>query len=267
VLLVVFSAVAGSPVINGAWVPVVIAVVGLGLGLFALWRGRTDRLAYEAELVRRGKIEAVAAERLGLARDLHDIVSHGLGFITTRAAVSRHLAKADTSDALQALSDIEAASRQATSELRRMLTVLRGDTRAPLGPLPGLGAITGLVTKAERNGLRVRYEHDTDLRMSGGAEVTVFRIVQEALTNIARHVGPTDVHIACDRHGDLIAVSIEDSGSTVATVPQPGTGHGLQGLRERVEALEGTFTADQTAGGGFRIVAQIPDSVSDRNAP
>jgi two-component system, NarL family, sensor histidine kinase DesK len=266
VTVVVLGMAAGSPQIENRWVPVVFAIAGLGLGLFAIVRGRADRHNYEAELIRRGSIEAIANDRLAVARDLHDIVSHGLGFITTRAAIAQRLAPSDPNEPLNALRDIEDASRQATGELRRMLATLRSNdvSTAPLAPLPALGDINELVSIAARNGLTVRYRPDPQLHVSAGVGVTIFRVVQEALTNVDRHVGPTEVDITCERHNGLVTVHIRDAGCRTDEERRPGGGHGLIGLAERVTMMGGKFDAHATIEGGFEIIATIPDPETAR---
>ena len=231
--------------------------------------GRSDRRAYEADLVGRSAAEAVAAERLALARDLHDIVSHGLGLITTRAAVARRLSHIDPDDLAVALDDIEHTSRATTTELRRMLTLLRTDTdAASLVPLPGLADIPDVVADAGRHHLTVDYTHNAGLSASAGVAATIFQIVKEGLANTLRHAGPTTVTIMIERVDDAITVAMADSGPAIGhrSEPAAGHGHGLVGLSERVTALGGTLDSGQVGSGGFQLGATIPDPPTDRRS-
>ena len=197
------------------------------------------------------------AERLRLAGDLHDIVSHGLGLITVRAAAAR--LSGDAAEAGQALADIETAGRDATAELRRMLTVLRtaGDA-GPRLPVEDLGALPGIVSGAATAGVRARLRIDPVGTVSRGVQATVCRTVREALHNVARHVGPSDVRVHVYRDGGTVVTTVHDGGPDGPWPSAPGAGHGLAVLRERVAALGGTVHAG-AAERGFRVVAVIPD--------
>jgi len=283
-------------------VPSLIAVAAVAFAFWAVRRAGAERAAYEDRLTRWAATEAVLAERLRIARDLHDIVSHGLGLITVRAAAARHLtapadpqtdemradgtqtddvpaddvpadhapadhvpadhAPADhapADDLRTALADIEKAGRQATAELRRMLTVLRaGDADAPREPPESISAVPAIVAAAGIAGLRTRLRLEDLGDVSQGAQVAVCRTVREALNNVARHAGPADVDVRIHRDGGAVSVSISDSGPDGRWPAAPGAGHGLTGLRERITALGGSFRAEP-ASGGFRVTARIPD--------
>ncbi|MDI6097276.1 histidine kinase [Actinoplanes sp. NEAU-A12] len=242
--------------------------IGGGAATAAVWavrRWRTDRAAYERRLTEWAATEAVLAERLRIARDLHDLVSHGLGLITVRAAATRHL---PTSDEMRAaLDDIERTSRDATGELRRMLTVLREPASpgprvpGPRAPVEGLEALPDIVRAAERAGLRPRLTVEPLGVVSSGVQVAICRTVREGLANTARHAGPADVALRVRRDGPVVVVSVADNGPAGAWRPTPGAGHGLAGLRERVGSLGGTLTAEPVDG-GFRLVARIPDGTA-----
>ncbi|MGI5184239.1 sensor histidine kinase [Dactylosporangium sp. CA-152071] len=240
------------------------AMVGAALAAaaWAVRRARADRAAYESRLTAWAASEAVLAERLRIAGDLHDIVSHGLGLITVRAAATRHLPKPAEVEA--ALTDIEDASRHATAELRRMLTVLREPSAAGLrAPLDGLDDLPAIVDSAAVAGLRTRLTVDPELgAVSQGVQVAVCKTVREGLSNAARYAGPTDVRVAVHRDGRFVVAAVTDAGpSDPAWRATPGAGHGLVGLRERVTSLDGTLTAEPV-GGGFRVAARIPDDAA-----
>jgi signal transduction histidine kinase len=262
-------AVAGSVLVMalctvGADGPLAIVLPPLMVGgavaaaVWAVRRAGADRASYESRLTAWAASEAVLAERLRIARDLHDIVSHGLGLITVRAAATRHLPKPAEVEA--ALNDIEEASRHATAELRRMLAVLRepsaADRRAPVDSLDDL---PGIVHGASRAGLRTRLAVEPLGPVSQGVQVAVCRTVREALSNAARHAGPTDVRVRVYRDGTDVVVTVADTGPPADGWPaSPGAGHGLAGLRERVVSLGGTLSAEPVDA-GFRVTARMPD--------
>ncbi|MBM2618341.1 two-component sensor histidine kinase [Actinoplanes sp. LDG1-06] len=236
-------------------VPLVVVGGSVAAAVWAVRRWRADRRAYEQRLTK----WAVVEERLKIARDLHDIVSHGLGLITVRAASTRHLEKPAEVDS--ALTDIEQVSRTATAELRRMLDVLRdksGD--APIQPADDLTVLPEIVRAAETSGVRPELTV-TDLgKVSPGVQLAICQTVREALSNTARHAGPTDVRVVVRRDEETLVVSVVDAGATPGWRREPGAGHGLVGLRERITALGGTLAA-RPKNGGFQLTARIPDEV------
>lgn len=241
-----------------------LAVTGIGVAVWAVRRSRADRAAHESRLTGWAAAAAVQAERMRVAHDLHDIVSHGLGLITVRAAAARHVTAAGGADALaearQALADIEAAGRDATAELRRLLAVLRSasDAAAPRMPVDSLQRLPDIVRGAEVAGLRTTLTVDPLGDVSQGVQVAVCRTVREALSNAARHAGPTDVRVQVHRDGAAVVVSVADAGPGPGWHAPPGAGHGLVGLRERVTGLGGSLLAEPVEA-GFRVVAHIPD--------
>ncbi|MEV6301932.1 histidine kinase [Actinoplanes sp. NPDC051861] len=245
--------------------PSLVAVTALTVAAWAVWRTRRNRQAYEARLTHWAATEATLAERLRIARDLHDIVSHGLGLITVRAAAVRHVTAGDPGarageELRDALLDIETASRHATAELRRMLTVLR-DTEISWLPIEGLAQLPDIARGAEVAGLRVRLEVADMGEVSQGVQLAVCKTVREALHNTARHAGPTDVRVEVHRKGELVTVTVTDTGPAAGWHSTPGAGHGLAGIRERVTGLGGTLAAGPD-GHGFRVEAHLPDEVT-----
>ena len=266
---VAFLAMVGSAFVMtmctvGAQGPLVVVLPALLVGAAVAtavltWRrARADRRDYETRLTRWAATEAVLAERLRIAGDLHDIVSHGLGLITVRAATGSHLAR--PADMAAALADIEEASRHATAELRRMLTVLREPEAADRRtPLDGLDDLPGIVAGAARAGLRPHLTVEPLGEVSQGVQVAVCRTVREALSNAARHAGPTDVRVTVRRDGEHVVVAVADTGPPGSGWRStPGAGHGIAGLRERIGSLGGVLLAEP-AGAGFRVTARIPD--------
>jgi signal transduction histidine kinase len=241
--------------------PPLIVGGALAAAVWAVRRGRADRAAYESRLTAWAASEAALAERLRIAGDLHDIVSHGLGLITVRAAATRHLPKPAEVEA--ALTDIEDAGRHATAELRRMLTVLREpSTNGQRAPVDNLDDLPGIVHAASLAGLRTELAVEPLGPVSPGVQVAVCKVVREALSNAARHAGPTDARVRVYRHGADVIVTVADTGPAAdGWRASPGAGHGLAALRERVGSLGGRLSAEPVDA-GFRVDARIPDEVA-----
>ena len=236
-------------------------VIMLSMGLLVCWiwwaAKRSGRR--QAEQLRSQQIStAVTMERLTIARDLHDLVSHGIGLITVRASVARNVDAEDPESLVAALCDIEQASRATTLELRRMLQVLRSDQDAPLSPSPGDPNWDDLLASAERAGLHVEMSNAGVTPNSEGVALAIHRILQEGLANAARHAGPTSVHVELTRRGEVLHVAVTDSGPVPGWRSPPGTGSGLIGLRERVAALGGNLHHHRSPD-GFRLEAELPD--------
>ena len=186
-------------------------VIMLSTGLLVcwIWWAAKQSGRRQAEQLRSQQIAAaVTTERLTIARDLHDLVSHGIGLITVRAAVARNVDTEDPERLVAALCDIEQASRATTLELRRMLQVLRSDHDAPLSPSPGDPNWDGLLKSAERAGLHVKMSNDGVTPNSEGVALAIHRILQEGLANAARHAGPTSVHVELTRRGEVLHLSL-----------------------------------------------------------
>jgi len=198
-------------------------------------------------------------ERLDIARDLHDIVSHHLGLIAVRAGVAAHVARDDPQEARDALKAIEETSRAALTEMRRTLGVLRTEG-APLGPAPGLDGLDRLARETRRAGVDVELTvHGADL-LTEGMQLTVYRIVQEGLTNTVRHAAPTRCRVRITADGEAVRVHIVDDGPTGGPRPSTGhpPGHGLAGMRERALTYGGTIEAGRRPEGGFAVSAHLP---------
>ncbi|NUR71779.1 MAG: sensor histidine kinase [Hamadaea sp.] len=196
--------------------------------------------------------EAADEERLRIARELHDVVTHSMGLIAVKAGVANHVVRTRPEEAHEALRVIEQTSRNALNDMRRMLGVLRSEEEpADLAPAPGPEALGDL---ARRAGAELTAHGLADL--PDGVGLAVHRIVQEALTNVAKHAGPharCAIDVEAD-HGE-VRLSVIDDGTNP---PQPGAnGHGLIGMRERVAMYAGTLTAGPEPGGGFAVRATL----------
>ncbi|MEV7071283.1 sensor histidine kinase [Streptomyces sp. NPDC093990] len=232
-------------VIGGAWL--------LGFTV----RGR--RAAAARELRRRSE-RALDEERLRIARELHDIVSHNLSLIAVRAGVAGHVAEADPQEARAALKAIEETSRSALAEMRRTLGVLRTEG-APLGPVPDLDGLDSLAADARRAGVDVDLTVHGTGGMAEGTQLTVYRIVQEALTNAVRHAAPTCCQVTVEADAREIRIDITDRGRPSALgrpVRELPGGHGLLGIRERAMMYGGSFEAGPRPEGGFAVSVRLP---------
>ncbi|MFV0320430.1 MAG: sensor histidine kinase [Microbacterium sp.] len=250
-----------------------IAVIASGLIMvvaawgWAIQRARRQRRDFEERLASWAAEQAIAQERLRIARDLHDLSSHGLGIITVRAAATGYLDGPDAdAERQRAMLDIERIGRSSTTELRRMLTLLRtpGDDPAPRHPTDTLTALPSIIRDAERGGLIIQQsiqnlggERHDDGGIAPSTQVAVCAVVREALTNVLRHAGPTTVRLTITRNDDAINVTVDDDGKHPGWRAEPGAGHGLTGLRERVRTHGGTLATSPTRQ-GFRLHASLP---------
>jgi signal transduction histidine kinase len=212
------------------------------------------------ELARR----AVVEERLRLARELHDVVAHAMSVIAVQSGVGAHVANTQPKEAAKALAAIEATSRAALEELRRLLGVLRqaDEPQGDLAPVPGLADLEGLLAELAKAGLAVRLQvNGTRPPLPAGVELSAYRIVQEALTNVVKHAGSARAQVVVGYRDQDVTVEVTDDGRGVVTSVSDGrvgTGHGLIGMRERVQAFGGDLEVGPRPGGGFRVAARLP---------
>jgi signal transduction histidine kinase len=221
-------------------------------------RAYTIGLREQAE--RRAQAQ-LAEERLRIARELHDVVAHGMSLIAVQAGVANHVIDQRPEEAARALTSIESTSRAALAEMRRLLGVLRGDDGARadpgLEPAPGLADLDRLVSRTRQAGLRV----DLDVRgqprpLPPSVDLTAYRIVQEALTNVVKHAEANVSRVIVAYEGDAVCLEITDEGHGAAGPLREG--HGIVGMRERVGLYGGEFHAGPRPGQGFRVAARLP---------
>jgi signal transduction histidine kinase len=217
----------------------------------------------KAELIRaQATAQTAMAERLRIARELHDIVAHSIGIIAIQAGAGRRVFDARPDEARDALTAIEAASRETLSGLRRMMTGLRhADSeprpgQAPLGPAPGLAGLEQLAATALDAGVQV----DVDWRGSreplpADIDLSAFRIIQEAVTNVVRHARTDRCQVLIGQQDGQLSIEVTDSGRGGGPA---GAGYGITGMRERATLLGGDFSAGPRPGGGFRVAARLP---------
>jgi signal transduction histidine kinase len=240
------------------WVVPALLTVGVAVGA-QLVRERRARLAAVADT-------AAAEERLRIARDLHDVLGHSLSGIAVQSSTGRMALEADRPEvARAALERIEEASRSSMAEVRTVLGALR-DTAGP-----PLESVDELVDDARADGAHVAVRRDGDLRLVPTTVGRVaYRVVQEALTNARRHGGPGRVSVAVELAlgGDRLTVDVRDDGAGAGPGQDaaPGAGHGLTGMRERVESLGGRLEAGPSEDGGWRVHAELPLSAARRDA-
>lgn len=213
----------------------------------------------EVERDQRARL-AVQVERARIAREMHDVVAHSLAVMIAQADGGRYAATGSP-QAQAVLTTIGETGRQALSEMRRLLAVLREDARpgeAGLGPQPGISDVPLLVARVRDGGLRVTLTQEGDDVLEPGMGLVVYRIVQEGLTNVIKHAGPAaTARVLLRRAGPTLEVSVVDDGRG-AGATAPGGGHGLVGMRERAAAYGGTVEAGPVAGGGFAVRARLP---------
>jgi signal transduction histidine kinase len=219
----------------------------------ALERSRTEELRRRA-----------GEERMRMARDLHDVVAHNISVINVQANTALHLMDRQPERARTALTNINEVSKQALVELRSVLGVLRDvDDAAPLAPSPGLARLGDLVTNAATAGLTVRIlEEGQPVPLPADVDLAAYRIVQEALTNSARHSGGENATVRVAYGPDALVVEINDQGALPPRGRPPvqanGSGNGITGMTERATALGGTLRAGRRPDGGFEVRAWLP---------
>ena len=223
-------------------------------------RLRVETLEARVSLAEQETLRRVAEERLRIAREVHDVVGHGLATITLRAGVADRVAERDPTEVRAALRAIRQVSRESLNELSALLGVLRSEGEegaAERSPAPDLQALPRLVAGLREAGLDVGLEMDDGDNVPEVVGAAGYRIVQEALTNVARHAGPNArAQVRLARHDGVVEVEVRDDGSEAPAAPRPGGG--LTGMRERAALLGGRFEAGPAPGGGFRVWASLP---------
>lgn len=207
--------------------------------------------------------QAKVEERLRIARDIHDVVTHSVGLIAIKAGVANHVVATHPEEAREALTVIEDVSRRALRDMRATLKVLRreqegGGTR-DLRPVLGLSDVPDLVRTAEAAGVRVDLRSRCAEEPPDGVALSAFRIVQEALTNAVKHAAPTHCRLQLTAEQGTLTIDVVDDGPGPGQRPTvPSGGMGLVGMKERAAAHGGTLSAGPRQGGGFQVLATLP---------
>jgi signal transduction histidine kinase len=214
---------------------------------------RAQRLQQEAEQARQ---RAAEEERLRIARELHDVVAHQVSLMAIQAGAAR---VGGAREERAALASIEAGARETLAELNRLLGVLRRDgAPAARAPQPGLADLEPLLQGARDAGLRVRLEvTGTERPLPPAVDLSAYRILQEAITNVLKHSGASQVDVRIHHGASALELAVVDDGSGPSGEPA-GSGHGLIGMRERVELFGGSLEAGGSELGGFRVRARLP---------
>ncbi|MEO3891861.1 sensor histidine kinase [Nonomuraea sp. B5E05] len=242
--------------------PVEIGVIGVllagawVLGAAVRWKRDTT-----ARLVRHLAEAAVGDERRRIARELHDIIGHSMSLIAVKATVANHVADARPQEVRAALSVIEQTSRSTLTEIHRVLDLLRsdGDPQQAHLLVPAMAGLPELAAHARSAGVEVDMTVREEAALPPAVAVSVYRIVQQALTNVVTHAGPTRCSVTVDIDGRAAVIEVVDDGPRHGRPTRPGHGgHGLIGMRERTKAYGGTFGAEARPEGGFRVTARLP---------
>jgi signal transduction histidine kinase len=250
----------GAAAWSAAWWDLLAFVAPLIGGLVAGNR-RAHTLAAEKVLAEARARSAVAEERARIARELHDVVTHHVNVVVLQAMAASGLLDVDPERAREPLRVVERSGREALVEMRRLLGVLRNeDAERSLAPQPGIDELDQLVGSAATAGMDVGLAvSGAPRRLPAGLALTVYRIVQEALTNASRHAAGAPVGISLRYEPDTVDIAVVDRGRAGSpTEPVPSGGRGLLGMRERVAAFAGTLEAGPDPDGGFAVHARLP---------
>ena len=249
----------GRPAAMGNLVP-------LGLLLVIAWAFGSmarQRRAYASGLQQQAASQAVAEERLRIARELHDVVAHSMAVIAVQAGFGQYVIGSQPAQAREALGAIQTTSRDALDEMRRMLSVLRqaetdGPPEAPRAPADGLAGLDRLITRVGHAGVHVDLEiSGQQVDLPASVDLSAFRIIQEALTNVVKHAATPDCRVRLDYREQELSLEILDEGQAPAPAGTTA-GHGLIGMRERVHLCGGEFSAGPLPEHGFRVAAALP---------
>jgi signal transduction histidine kinase len=246
-----------------ALVPVCVWVIGDSIAHRREYLGALQERAVRAEAERDAHAQlATAAERARIARELHDVIAHNLSVMVAQADGGRYAFDAEPERSRQALAEIGSTGRQALSEMSQLLGVLKSGEEAPLFvPTPGVAEIAELVAQAREAGTSVRYEVEGAAPpVPAGISLALYRIAQEALTNVRKHAGlGAAAAVTLTYRPDEAVISVADDGGGYDSGGRSApAGHGLAGMRDRVSLHGGTLDAGPRAEGGFAIAARLP---------
>jgi signal transduction histidine kinase len=268
-MIVAYQLIGYGPLLPGAlnqafgeWVFYAIAwALGKTLRYRELRGDRLEARTAELEAKRESQIQAaVTDERARIARELHDIVAHSVSLMVLQAGAARQALDREPEKARAPLLSVEATGRGAMSELRRLVSMLRQPGQEDeLSPQPSLRHLNLLAAQMREAGLVVELDTSGGLEaIPPGVDLSAYRIAQEALTNVLKHAGATHVDLNVRCEGGAVEVLVEDDGRGPSGNGQVVGGHGLIGMRERVNLFGGRFEAGARDGGGFRVFARLP---------
>jgi signal transduction histidine kinase len=202
---------------------------------------------------------AVSDERQRIARELHDVIAHSVSVMTVQAGAVRRLLRPEQEREREALLSVEATGRQALTEMRRLVGLLKEDTVMPMyAPQPSMKTLDVLVGTVREAGLPVELTVEGERReLAPGVDLAAYRVVQEALTNALKYAGPARAWVSVNWGGDELEVQVENDGQADDN-GDSGSGHGLVGMQERISVVGGTFESGPRPGGGYVVKARIP---------
>jgi signal transduction histidine kinase len=253
---VIAVALVGGPFLVGR-------IVNARIALARELREKATRLERERE---EGAKLAVAEERARIAREMHDVVAHNVSVMVVQSSAARRMIDHNPERARDALASVERTGREALSEMRRMLDMLRGeDEGLALAPQPSMDELEALLDRAREAGLDVDLEVEGERRrVQSSVDLSCFRIVQEALSNTLQHADAAHAHVRLRYGEDQVEVGVSDDGRGVRPAGLNGRGHGLVGMRERVSMLGGRLETGYRADGGFEVRATLPLEPEER---
>lgn len=218
----------------------------------------TEQLREVAAEHERWTEQALAEERSAIARELHDVIAHGVSVMGVQAAAARVLIDRDADAARAALRTVEQQAGESVAELQRLLGVLRGvDPEQDRRPQPGLGQVAALVAQVREAGVLVSLVVEGDVGpLPVGVDLTAYRVVQESLTNVVKHAGRVPTEVRVHYATDAVSIEVVDSGGGGRSPVVPG--HGLLGMRERVSLYDGSLDVGPAPGGGFSVTCLLP---------
>jgi len=237
--------------VAGAW------LVGLAV------QGRREASALQArtEQAEQAQRAAIAAERVRIARELHDMIAHNVSVVVVQSVAAQGVLEHQPARAREPLAHIERSGRQALTELRRLLDVMRDQDEPDelRGPQPGLAQLGALIDSVRSTGLPVTLQVDGEPPPDSAAVgPSVYRIVQESLTNVLKHAGDARVSVRVSCGAAAVDVVVQDDGPGRGATGAAPPGYGLAGMQERAALFGGTFTAGNRVGGGFEVRARLP---------
>lgn len=260
---------ADLPGVPDGYVPFVVLVpIVVAADAMRAWRRRAEQDSARLAALEREQIEALRRaaehERARIARELHDVVTHNVSVMVIQAGAARQVLHTEPEQARQALLAVEAGGRAAMAELRQVMGLLTMDGPDPAGtvdlaPQPGLDRLEALVGRVRDTGVPVAVTVLGEVRpVPSGVELTAYRVIQEALTNMVKHAVGAVATVTVEYAPDRLRVEVTDTGGTPGPAAGTGAGHGLVGLRERVAVYGGSLHAGHRPAGGYRVTALIP---------
>ena len=231
------------------------------VGLAVQGRREASALQAQTEQAEQAQRAAIAAERVRIARELHDLIAHNVSVVVVQSVAAQGVLEDQPARAREPLAHIERSGRQALTELRRLLDVMRDQDEPDelREPQPGLAQLATLVDSVRSTGLPVTLQVDGEPPADSAAVgPSVYRIVQESLTNVLKHAGDARVSVRVSCGATAVDVVVEDDGPGRSANGAAPPGYGLAGMRERAALFGGTFTAGNRGGGGFEVRAHLP---------